>query len=574
MSTPFSAAMAAAASPSEPFLQQIQRLEEKLRRAQEAAPFTGAVAATPQSAEAATLAHTAASAVEDVQQILQSSLAQRSEGLSRANEGLSQRVAHLDRSLRQSEALRKRESAQRSDELQEVKMQLSSELRTRRSDDEASPDVGGGGSPGTKSSREWRLRADLAEATRDLQVARSQQAAEADEHTRVSSDLAARAATATQGVVRLQEEVRASLGERQALMAQVAQARSQVDDMRQEVRLPPLHPATSTSSDGLDPPTPPSSHPCCPAASLACSPRDGPVRTRALQAAQVVVDKSKAAESVAKASAVVEAARQEAAEARKQAATAARSEQAAREEEARRRGENVSEATRAAAGAVAAAQAQAARTMQRVNEATTRREAELSATARDATARAASAMAECAVWHSRCSHAERAVGELTQAVATYQHSITPCTAEQVCHSSTHLQASPHLLTSPHTCPHLPTPPAISPHHASSDLARDATSCTRRECRCAACSNGPLAVSCGSSRRSSSPTRCAISPYPVPFDDLPWLSSDRQATNGAARQIACPSTPFHALPRPSTPFHALPCPSTPFHALPRPSTPFL
>ena len=50
----------------------------------------------------------------------------------------------------------------------------------------------------------------------------------------MSTELAARAETATQGVLRLQEEVKSSLGERQALMAQL-------DEMRRQVHGPRMH---------------------------------------------------------------------------------------------------------------------------------------------------------------------------------------------------------------------------------------------------------------------------------------------------------------------------------------------
>ena len=170
--------------------------------------------------------------------VLQRSLLQKSEGLTRENEGLSHKVTHLNQSLRASEALRKNEASQRAQELREVRIQLDSERQRRRTSEgeEAPPEDGGSmiGSAGGVRSREWRLRADLAEATHDLALARSQAATHAEEQQRVSTELAARAATATQGVLRLQEEVKSSLGERQALMAQL-------DEMRRQVHGPHMH---------------------------------------------------------------------------------------------------------------------------------------------------------------------------------------------------------------------------------------------------------------------------------------------------------------------------------------------
>ena len=163
MTTPQTSLPPVQTSPSEPFLAQVQRLEEKLRRAQDGTDHDEQISAASEAA--------------DVRSVLQRTLIQKSEGLSRENEDLSQRVATLDRSLRASEALRKREAAQREDEASQLKLQLDSERRERRrmaEDGEAPatvetglvavgpPDSNlAGGSGGSMRSREWRLRACL-----------------------------------------------------------------------------------------------------------------------------------------------------------------------------------------------------------------------------------------------------------------------------------------------------------------------------------------------------------------------------------------------------------------------------
>ena len=369
--------MDAPVSPGETFLMQIQRLEEKLRRAQDGGPLPDA-GVTLDTAEEAS----------NMRREVQRSIIAKSQTVARENDELSKRVAHLDRSLRASEAARKHESRFSAHELHGMRQQLDSERverqewQPRRSEVEEEGGAETGGSSSSLRTREWRLRAELAEATHEAASARTTAVAQAEEHQRVSADLAARAASATQGVLRLQEEVKASLSERESLVSQLKASRQEADAMRNE-------------------------------------------------AEAAVRDRAAAAEAIASSTVVAEAARAEAEEARRQATAAVRAEEKEREEKDRAIAESVSDATRKAAGAIAAAQAQAALTVQRVTDAVTQRDAELQEEARAAAATASNAAAEAAEWQMRCSQHEAEVTEMRKSIAAFKLTSFPCTADQM-----------------------------------------------------------------------------------------------------------------------------------------------
>ena len=215
--------MEAPGTPSDPFLSQVRALEEKLRMAQPAAAAAPPTPPAPlQRYDTMEQASPALREASDVRAMLQRSLVAKAQQQQQENEGLSQRVSLLDQSLRASEAARKREAALRSEELEEMKQQLETERRKRAEyEEEEPPTAGRGGSPRGFRSREWRLRAELAEATHEAAAARNASAQQAEDHGRANAELAARATHATQGVLKLQHEVRASLAERDALVAQV-----------------------------------------------------------------------------------------------------------------------------------------------------------------------------------------------------------------------------------------------------------------------------------------------------------------------------------------------------------------
>ena len=145
-------------------------------------------------------------------------------------QSLAHRAAALDMSLRASEAARKRDQYLRENEMSDMRQQLDAE-RTRRTVEpvivHARSPPGAGRQPVYHSAhsppydappgetprlvdREWRLRAELSEATNEAHAARLAAQAAQEEQQRVTSELSARAASATQGVLKLQEEVRSS----------------------------------------------------------------------------------------------------------------------------------------------------------------------------------------------------------------------------------------------------------------------------------------------------------------------------------------------------------------------------
>ena len=392
MATPASAYHAGlnVATPSSPFMAQIQRLEEKLKFAQDtcggaACGAGGADTAEQQRASfgsasglnpsAGAIAAEAIEEAADMRMRMAKQLINRSEHQQRENEGLSARVSQLDQSLRASEASRKLDAVRNAEELYSVRNALENERRRSASPNREGAVAG-------SFTREWQLRAELAEATHEAQLARSQVQASQAEQQRMSAELSSRAASATQGVLKLQDEVRTSLEERQMLVSQLNDSKQLLEGMRHE-------------------------H------------------------AAVLREKTAVAEAIAAASSSADAARYEASEARKQAAAAARAEEEAKDFAERRRVETVAEATRAAAGAVAAVQAQAARTLSHVQESSTQREAELQSAARAAQTAHDSAADSARMWEARALAAELEVGELRRAVATFRQAVFPCTAEQM-----------------------------------------------------------------------------------------------------------------------------------------------
>ena len=410
-----------------PFLEQIQKLEAKLRLAQDTAasshggggatsygggltepsvprsamrPSAGSVHRTPSASIAAEAIEEAA----DVRMRMARELISNSERQQRENETLSSRLSHMDQSLRASEAARRLEAARQAEEVHAVRLQLEDERRrsfgspdmpTRAlgsgGDGGAGAGAGAGASAGSGAgtgggamsfTREWQLRAELAEATHEAQLARAAAQASAAEQQRVSSELSSRAASATQGVLRLQDEVRSSLEERHGLVAQLHDTKAVLDGMRTE-------------------------------------------HMNALR------EKTAAAEAVAAASHAADAARHEAAEARRQAQLALRAEEEARELGERRRADAVTEATRAAAEAVATAQATTSATLERERQTSKRREAELSSQARHLAASLDAANEGLHSWEARALTAEQELSETRRSLAMYKAAATPCTADQM-----------------------------------------------------------------------------------------------------------------------------------------------
>lgn len=292
------------AAPGSPFLSQIQRLEEKLRAAQqvtsvsflddeedmvaaaaEQATGSGGSPSRQQQATEAAIAEAA-----KLRQHMQHGIIARAEAQARENEGLASKVHGLDLSLRESEAMRKREGAQREldmAEMAEMQKQHARELeleRRRRNFDvhlaraSTTPGAAGGSlttprpaiqhvssaglTPAASAmtptanaaaqwrglasaaaaepldvragEREWALRAELAEVTHEAHAARQAAQTIQEEHERRSAELTSRAASATQGVLQLQAEVKASLEERAKLLQDLAEAKAEKEAAEHE----------------------------------------------------------------------------------------------------------------------------------------------------------------------------------------------------------------------------------------------------------------------------------------------------------------------------------------------------
>ena len=387
---------------SSPFLSQIQRLEAKLRAAQQEAAALPPEAASassetvtpktgPGAVRTTAIAEEAIEEAARLRQQMQRDLVARAEMQARENAGLVRKVDGLDSSLRASEAARKREIAMFSGEMSEMRGQLDQAARRsvaevtplilhHRSSVPGSPTRGPPPAEARLADQQWKLRAELAAATQEAQAARLAASAAQEEHQRSSTDLSVRATTATETVLRLQEEVRASLDERRGLMQQIAESRAEADSLRSA------------------------------AAAKAAAHEEAERRHE---------------EGLAAAA----AARSEAEEARKAAAAAALSEQKSRESLEEQTAAALSEATRAAAGAVAASQAQAAMTLHRVEEAACLREGQLTSALQAAHAAASAAADRCSAWEERAQRAEVGKDEVRRALFVAEQAVYPCPSE-------------------------------------------------------------------------------------------------------------------------------------------------